>query len=782
MRIACLAASILLTSTAAAQFVPGFPPISLGPFGGSCSAVLVKPNDPSIVLVLKNWGELFRSTDSGVTFDAFGTGVPAAYNDELTSDPSNPNIVYMLSGQQVLRSLDFGANWNALPLTPSENFNLKKISISSTGNEILVTGAFNVYRSGDGGSTWSISASVVPFGGNFFEDVVFAPSNPAIAYCSLLIGGVHKSTDGGLTFADAGPYSNWVKILTVSPANADVVFAGTPFADKVMKSIDGAATFNPVHNGLASSQSSQFFRWTFDGSTLWFGHLGGIVKTSNLGASWDDANLGIPTQNTPLPNALALDTLGNAYLGANGGDINDQAGGGLYKRQGANAWVHVGFLEVNIQDVAITGPGGKRLVGIGGGVYAGDPGAEVLPTVLHYDFGSDTRTVAVDPNDPHRWIAGGVGSFLDNAQLFLLTQDGAQAVKTYEKSGAGRAADLAFDPHTPGRALASLFPASFGLRSILVSTDSGASWNEVPGTENWASRSIAYDPFTPGRVLQLSATNQWSSSLDGGSTWLPLQPAWPGTGFGVFLVFDPFIPNVLYRGETGQGLWRSDDGGVQWSPLGIRLHDGSGLAVNLDVPGMIFVSDSLGNVKMSTNRGQTFTNAWDVHLAALGTGMVLDRGNGNLIVGTTEASLWELPYASPVYSYGEGSPGCQGTQWLTVNEAPLVNTPTFALTSHAGPASSLGLGLVTDAADVAGSDPFAIGVKLHVDLFAATEVIPLDFVSDLQGTATLSTPIPGSPALAGKTYYAMTLWGWSSCALPPFNLSSSRGLALTIRN
>jgi hypothetical protein len=40
--------------------------------------------------------------------------------------------------------------------------------------------------------------------------------------------------------------------------------------------------------------------------------------------------------------------------------------------------------------------------------------------------------------------------------------------------------------------------------------------------------------------------------------------------------------------------------------------------------------------------------------------------------------------------------------------------------------------------------------------------------------------IPNDPALVGKTYYAMALWAWTSCSLPPFNLSTSRGLAIAI--
>jgi hypothetical protein len=132
--------------------------------------------------------------------------------------------------------------------------------------------------------------------------------------------------------------------------------------------------------------------------------------------------------------------------------------------------------------------------------------------------------------------------------------------------------------------------------------------------------------------------------------------------------------------------------------------------------------------------------------------------------------------------YGTGTPGCAGSETLGVNHAPMINSPSFVITCDNAPPSSLGLGIVADAQDLTGSDPFAIGVLLHVNLFTATEVLTFDFVSDGLGYgATVNTGIPNSAALVGKTYYAMALWFWTSCPLPPNNLSTSRGLALTIQ-
>ncbi|MBL8693948.1 MAG: FG-GAP repeat protein [Planctomycetes bacterium] len=130
--------------------------------------------------------------------------------------------------------------------------------------------------------------------------------------------------------------------------------------------------------------------------------------------------------------------------------------------------------------------------------------------------------------------------------------------------------------------------------------------------------------------------------------------------------------------------------------------------------------------------------------------------------------------------YGTGTPGCGGTHTLDVTHAPMINSPSFAITCNNAPPSSLGLGILADAQDAAGSDPFGIGVLLHVNLFAATEIITLDFLSDGSGNGLAAAPIPNAPALVGNTYYAMALWAWSTCSLPPYNLSTSQGLAITV--
>jgi hypothetical protein len=132
--------------------------------------------------------------------------------------------------------------------------------------------------------------------------------------------------------------------------------------------------------------------------------------------------------------------------------------------------------------------------------------------------------------------------------------------------------------------------------------------------------------------------------------------------------------------------------------------------------------------------------------------------------------------------FGTGTPGCAGPHNLTGQGAPQVGNANYSLTCSKTPPLATGLLMITDAADAIGSDPFALGVKLHVDLYASTQLIALNPTSDASGIGTVSVPIPPYPFLVGSTFYGQELWVWplNVCFNFPFGLSTSNGLKLTL--
>lgn len=635
-----LLAALLLAAPARAD-----EPFTVGPLGGSAPAVACDPADGDL-LAITFPGGLLRSTDGGATWAPHGAGLPASPSPAgLFTDPSNPARLYTLVGAKPYRSADFGDTWAPLALTAPAALEL--FAVASDGTLLAGTGS-SVHRSDTDGASWSTVASGI----TILDALAFAPSAPSIAFYGSL-NGVWKSTDGGATWSDPGPFSSWTKALAVDPADPLRVFAGT--TSGVQRSLDGGATFAPASTGLPGGTSAQFLRWEPSGARLWLGALNGVFLTTNGGNSWGNGNAGLPS---PPPIALAMAFGGgDLWLGA------EASGGGIWRAAGgAPPWQHVAFAAEPIQDAVFAG--GQRAVGLYNGTWAAAVDDIVTSTAWQADFGTDTRTLAVDPADATRWLAGGVGAFIDNAVIAVLSANGASAAKVYERFGAGHVRDLAFDPFTPGVVLAGLYPAGFGNESIARSTDSGATWTDVPGTVGWSCDSLAHDPFAPGRVLALLGNNQWMDSTTGGASWT-VHPAWtPGTGNAAFFEFDPWTPGTLYRGDWGpgaaNGLYVSTNDGALWTETGsVALHVDSDLQLHPDAPGLLWVSDATGALLASGDGGATWQAQWSAPDGNV-TSIALDAAAGALLVGTSAASAWELPGASPYVRLGAGTPGTGG--------------------------------------------------------------------------------------------------------------------------
>jgi hypothetical protein len=106
-----------------------------------------------------------------------------------------------------------------------------------------------------------------------------------------------------------------------------------------------------------------------------------------------------------------------------------------------------------------------------------------------------------------------------------------------------------------------------------------------------------------------------------------------------------------------------------------------------------------------------------------------------------------------------------------------------ALLASKAPPASTGLLLLSTVQDLPGSDPFGVGLSLHVAFVPWAAVAAADLTSDAFGAASYTIPIPNDPGLAGFTAYFQAVWLWPSaaCPLPPYQLSASNGLAFTIQ-
>lgn len=150
-----------------------------------------------------------------------------------------------------------------------------------------------------------------------------------------------------------------------------------------------------------------------------------------------------------------------------------------------------------------------------------------------------------------------------------------------------------------GRLYAGIDPAG-----LFYSDDRAASWqamtalNAHPTRESWeparggfSVHSICVDPEDPARLWAAISAGGVYRSEDGGVNWSPANtgvraenlptPA-PESGHNVHrLVMHPARPERLYR-QCYHGTWRSDDGGDSWTEITDGLPGNFGYAIAVD--------------------------------------------------------------------------------------------------------------------------------------------------------------------------------------------------------
>lgn len=279
-------------------------------------AVKVRPESLNELLVTTSFG-LLRSTDRGASWRylceeaiGFGTGqIPA-----ILYSPSG--ALFAGSFQGLFVSRDGACNWSRLAAFDEPG--VAALARTSVGL-VAASGKFgvtnDVFWSGDDGVTWTSAG--VSNGLRFYTSAVAAPSLPSRVYVGAwwyepMSTFALRSDDGGKSFTSletttAIPVQGPLLALAVHPTNPEVVlFAanddpGDPSV--LLRSTDGARTFNVVHEGFQPFNSAAF---SADGNTVLAASYAGLVRSTDQGATF--APLDDPKQN----GCVAID--GDAYF------------------------------------------------------------------------------------------------------------------------------------------------------------------------------------------------------------------------------------------------------------------------------------------------------------------------------------------------------------------------------------------------------------------------------------------------------------------------------------
>ncbi len=264
--------------------------ISIGPVMNSArvEAVQLDPAHPGTMYVAFGSGNLWKTTDGGLTWKPIFENQSALGIGDIALAPSDPRVIWLGSGESlkkprnftmpgtgVFRSEDGGETWRNLGL--HDSYHIGEIAVHPENPDVAfvaVLGHFwstnpnrGLYRTVDGGKTWEHVLRIDEKTGA--NDVVISPSNPDVVYASTwenyptVFGprsGVYKSEDGGGTWRRlGGGLPNGPKTgrigLAVSWSDPGKVYAlvdnlnkDERLAAEVYRSVDGGNTWKRTHD------------------------------------------------------------------------------------------------------------------------------------------------------------------------------------------------------------------------------------------------------------------------------------------------------------------------------------------------------------------------------------------------------------------------------------------------------------------------------------------------------------------------------------------------------
>jgi len=170
----------------------------------------------------------------------------------------------------------------------------------------------------------------------------------------------------------------------------------------------------------------------------------------------------------------------------------------------------------------------------------------------------------------------------------------------------------------------------------------------VGGTNLGRVNAIAFDPSNPNILYIGAADGGLWKSPDNGVTWTPLTDKLPTLSIGDIAI-DPTTPATIYiatgdafgygnpfwGGTYSMGVWKTTNGGQNWTPTGLTLTVGQTrtirrLAIHPTNPQILLAATSAGLFR-TTDAGATWTSLWNTSTFDV----EFNPADGNIVYATT---------------------------------------------------------------------------------------------------------------------------------------------------
>ncbi len=328
---------------------------------------------------------IFLSSDSGKTWKSFDSGFPKfQYNMSIYSIEVCGDDLFAVTSNDIFRSVDNGLTWTAgdsglvYPLD-TLMYNSKRYEISDvtvSGDTIFALSENDIFVSYDSASNWT-SINTKEIACSSFTSVALAGNN-------LFVGtheGVYKSTNCGQDWSSANFTLANLEILNLF-SKGDTIYATNQ---------QGALTqlYRSGDNGKSWTAINKFTNWVgaiyVRGDDVFVGGADTLYRSSDNGTTWSTIGAGIQV--------MSIASIGNTILA---GTWND----GMYRStdNGNTWWNSTNSSLVNHTFYSLVVNEGNIFAGTSTGIFRSSDNGINWTAVNSGNVEIHTRHLAVDGN------------------------------------------------------------------------------------------------------------------------------------------------------------------------------------------------------------------------------------------------------------------------------------------------------------------------------------------------------------------------------------------------
>ncbi len=277
----------------AALVLPGSQPALAGAhewtthdqFGAPVRDVSASATDPNIVFAV-TYGAVERTSDGGRHWHQLLIGTDFS---QVAVAPSDPQVIYV-ANPQILRSGDGGDTWTRVSKGAGS---VRTITVDPADANTVYVGnnhGGGVHVTTDGGLTWHRRHRGLPNGSyDIVTAVAVDPSAPGTLYAGTTSHGIFKTTNYGMSWKPLAEPGGLVQVfsIAVDPADPQVILAG--MADTLYRTADGGKTWTAVLSRIV-------FGVVFDPVDPDRVYASSPIahRSNDGGATWSDYAAGLP--------------------------------------------------------------------------------------------------------------------------------------------------------------------------------------------------------------------------------------------------------------------------------------------------------------------------------------------------------------------------------------------------------------------------------------------------------------------------------------------------------